>query len=154
MYAYYSGRMVKDTDEISVDKTFVADQSPLALEKAIRQIIAANNALERAQQTAFKPMISKPVVPVELKIVGILKRMENGGGKSTLKEILNDSVSLPDLIAIFLGVLELVKVKKIIIDESDDISDLPDGNLHGENTKFIINTNEDDIAESAGDVYN
>ena len=84
MYAYYSGRMVKDTDEISVDKTFVADQSPLALEKAIRQIIAANNALERAQQTAFKPMISKPVVPVELKIVGILKRMENGGGKSTL----------------------------------------------------------------------
>ena len=91
----------KDTDEISVDKTFVADQSPLTLEKAIRQIIAANNALERAQQTAFKPMISKPVVPVELKIVGILKRMDKGGGRSTLKEILEDSVSLPDLIAIF-----------------------------------------------------
>ncbi len=154
MYAYYSGRMVKDTDEISVDKTFVADQSPLSLEKAIRQIIAANNALERAQQTAFKPMISKPVVPVELKIVGILKRMDKGGGKSTLKEILNDSVSLPDLIAIFIGVLELIKVKKILIDESDDISDLPDGNLHGENTRFIINTNEEEIAAVASESYN
>ena len=154
MYAYYSGRMVKDTDEISVDKTFVADQSPLSLEKAIRQIIAANNALERAQQTAFKPMISKPVVPVELKIVGILKRMDTGGGKSTLKEILNDSVSLPDLIAIFIGVLELIKVKKILIDESDDISDLPDGNLHGENTRFIINTNEEEIATVASESYN
>ena len=29
MYAAYSGRMVKDTDEISVDKTFVADQDHL-----------------------------------------------------------------------------------------------------------------------------
>ena len=154
MYAYYSGRMVKDTDEISVDKTYVADQSPLALEKAIRQIIAANNALERAQQTAFKPMISKPVVPVELKIVGILKHMDKGGGKATLKDLLNDSVSLPDLIAIFIGVLELIKVKKILIDESDDVSDIPDGNLHGENTRFIINTNEEEIVESSGDVYN
>ena len=154
MFAYYSGRMVKDTDEISVDKTFVADQSPLALEKAIRQIIAANNALERAQQTAFKPMISKPVVPVELKIVGILKRMDKGGGKATLKDLLDDSVSLPDLIAIFIGVLELIKVKKILIDESDDVSDLPEGNLHGENTRFIINTNEDEVEESTGDVYN
>jgi segregation and condensation protein A len=154
MFAYYSGRMVKDTDEISVDKTFVADQSPLALEKAIRQIIAANNALERAQQTAFKPMISKPVVPVELKIVGILKRMDKGGGKATLRDLLDDSVSLPDLIAIFIGVLELIKVKKILIDESDDVSDLPEGNLHGENTRFIINTNEDEVEESTGDVYN
>lgn len=154
MYAYYSGRMIKDTDEISVDKTYVADQSPLVLEKAIRQIIAANNALERAQQTAFKPMISKPVVPVELKIVGILKRMEGGGGKATLSELLDDSVSLPDLIAIFIGVLELIKVKKILIDETDDSSELPDGNLHGESTRFIINTNEEEIVESTGDVYN
>ena len=154
MYAYYSGRMVKDTDEISVDKTFVADQSPLSLEKAIRQIIAANNALERAQQTAFKPMISKPVVPVELKIVGILKRMDKSGGRSTLKELLDDSVSLPDLIAIFIGVLELIKVKKILIDESDTVSELPEGNLHGENTRFIINTNEDEIVKEANESYN
>ena len=99
-------------------------------------------------------MISKPVVPVELKIVGILKRMENGGGKSSLRDILSDSVSLPDLIAIFIGVLELIKVKKILIDESDDVSDLPEGNLHGENTRFIINTNQAEIVESAGEVYN
>ena len=70
------------------------------------------------------------------------------------KDILSDSVSLPDLIAIFIGVLELIKVKKILIDESDDVSDLPDGNLHGENTRFIINTNEAEIVESAGEVYN
>ena len=99
-------------------------------------------------------MISKPVVPVELKIVGILKRMDRSGGKSSLKELLDDSVSLPDLIAIFIGVLELIKVKKILIDESDTDSELPEGNLHGENTKFIINTNEDEIVDAASESYN
>ena len=32
-YPKFSGRMVKDTDEISVDKTFVADQSVTSLSK-------------------------------------------------------------------------------------------------------------------------
>ncbi len=147
MYAYYSERMVKDTDEISVDKSYVADQSPLVLQQAIKRIIAYNNILERAQQTAFKPMISKPVVPVELKIVGILSRMNKGGGKATLDELLDDSVSLPDMIAIFIGVLELIKVRRILIDESEDEST---DNMHGENTRFIINTNEADIADTSG----
>ena len=153
LYAYYSGRLSKDTDEVSADKTFVADQSVLTLEKAVRQIIAYNNIMERAQKTTFKPMISKPVVPVEIKIVGILKRMDNGGGRSTLKELLSDSVSLPDMIAIFIGVLELIKIRKILIDESDTDSDLPDGNLHGESTRFIINTDESQIDGSAAESY-
>ena len=150
MYAYYNGRMVKDTDEISIDKSFVADQSPLVLRDAIKRIIAHNNILERAQKTTFKPMISKPIVPIELKIVGILNKMNKGGGKATLNELLSDSVSLPDLIAIFIGVLELIKVRKILIDDIDEGEE----NLHGENTKFIINTNETDIIDSVGETYN
>lgn len=153
MYAFYSGRMVKDTDEISIDKTFVADQDVQTLEKAVRRIIAYNNVMERAQKTTFKPMISKPIVPVEIKIVGILKRMDNSGGRSSLKEILSDSVSLPDMIAIFIGVLELIKVRKILIDESDDASDLPDGNLHGESTRFIINTDESKVEKIESENY-
>ena len=151
MYAYYSGRLVKDTDEISIDKTYVVDQSPLVLQQAIRRIIAYNNTLEKAQQTAFQPMISKPIVPVELKIVGILNRMNRSGGTATLSELLEDSVSLPDLIAIFIGVLELIKVRKIVIDESDND---PDDNFNSENTRFIINTNEAEVIESVGETYN
>ena len=109
--------------------------------------------MERAQKTTFKPMISKPIVPVEIKIVGILKRMDNSGGRSSLKEILSDSVSLPDMIAIFIGVLELIKVRKILIDESDDTSDLPDGNLHGESTRFIINTDESKVEKIESENY-
>ena len=38
-YPTYSGRMVKDTDEITVDKTFVADQSVTSLCLAVRRSI-------------------------------------------------------------------------------------------------------------------
>ena len=67
---------------------------------------------------------------------------------------MSDSVSLPDLIAIFIGVLELVKIRRILIDESAELSELPEGNLHGNTTRFIINADESSIADAAGDIYN
>ncbi len=142
LYAFYSGRMVKDTDEISVDKTFVHDQDVTALCAAVRRIIAYNNALERAANTAFTPMISKPIIPVEIKIVSILKNIEKRGVAS-LEELIIDEVSLPDLIASFLGVLELVKVRKILIADEIDTENA----LLNASTRFILNP-EDETEDS------
>ena len=142
LYAQYSGRMVKDTDEISVDKTYVADQHIEALCASMRRIVSYHENMEKIASTAFKPMISSPIVPVEVKIAGILHRMKNQHGKSSLRELLTDSVSLPDAIAIFIGVLELIKVRKILIDElpEDERSD----GIHDLNTHFKINEESDD----------
>ena len=143
LYAYYGGRMVKDTDEITVDKTYVHDQDVTALCTAVRRIIAYNNALEKAANTAFKPMISKPIIPVEIKIVSLLKTVERKGAAS-LEELLIEEVTLPDLIASFLGVLELIKVRKLLI--ADDINE--ENALLDASTRFILNTDEDTIEES------
>lgn len=140
LYAYYSGRMVKDTDEVTVDKTFVADQAPESLCLAVRRIIANTSADERNSTQVFTPMIRKPIVPVEVKIVGILKHIDEKKGRASLEDLLNDSVSLPDMIAIFIGVLELVKVRRLLIDgDTDDLG------THGINTKFTLNTDESTI---------
>ena len=147
MYAFYSGRMVKDTDEISVDKTFVADQDVTALCAAVRRIVAYNNALERAATTAFKPMISKPIIPVEVKIVSIIKAVQNRGA-ATLEDILIDEATLPDMIASFLGVLELIKVRKLIVADTIDGEWDKENALLNSKTRFIINENADDIEES------
>ena len=121
MYVAYSGRMVKDTDEISVDKTFVAEQNVEDLCTAARRIMDYNAIAERAKsKEPFTPMISKPIVPVEIKIVEILSQLEEKK-KSSLESLLMKSVSLPDMIAIFIGVLELIKVNRINIVESDDL---------------------------------
>ena len=117
-YETYVGRMVKDTDEISVDKTFVDDQQVTSLCAAVRRIIAYNEANDGKEKVVFSPMISKPIVPVEAKIVGILHRMKKKEW-TQMEELLSDSVSHADMIAIFLGVLELLKVRDILLDDED-----------------------------------
>ena len=143
LYAYHSARMVKDTDEISIDKTFVADQDVTALCAAVRRIIAYNNALEKAANTAFKPMISKPIIPVEIKIVSILKHMEKTEVAS-LEELIIGEATLPDLIASFLGVLELIKIRKLLI--ADDIDE--ENALLRSSTRLMLNTDDSTVEES------
>lgn len=136
LYKCFSGRTVKDTDEISVDKTFVADQDKETLYRAMRRIIDFNNAMENAAKTTFTPMISKPIVPVEHKIVQIIDRLTKKR-LQTLDELVQDSVSLPDMIAIFIGVLELVKTKRILLVEDADTSK----ESYGTDTLFTLNEN-------------
>lgn len=121
-YPRFSGRMVKDTDEISVDKTFVADQSVTSLCLAVRRIIAYREEHPTADKVTFTPMISTPIVPVEAKIVGILRHFERTE-RVSLASLIDDSVSLPDMIAIFLGVLELMKMRRLRLVDDGDVSD-------------------------------
>ena len=138
LYALYSGRMIKDTDEISPDRKFVADQEAVDLYAAIKRVIALNSAMERAEKTHFTPLIQKPVVSVELKIIGILERMSKKAA-STLGELLAGAESRADLVAAFIGILELVKVRRVLIaDEGKD--------EYGADTVLTLNPDVDDSA--------
>ena len=137
----YSGRLEKDTDEISVDKTFVLDQDIESLCLAVRRIVTYNENRPKIERSVFTPMISSPIVPVEVKITGILNKMSKKKATS-LKELLDESVSLPDMIAIFLGVLELIKIRKILIYNAE-------GTILGDDATFIINENSDDVEKDA-----
>ena len=139
-YPRFSGRMVKDTDEISVDKTFVADQSVTSLCLAVRRIIAYREEHPQADKVTFTPMIAKPIVPVEAKIVGILRHFEKKE-RVSMTALIEDAVSLPDMIAVFLGILELVKLRRIVLVERDDVSD----SVYGIDSEFIIG--EDPVAD-------
>ena len=134
LYQLFSGRMVKDTDEISVDTSYVADQQVTSLCAAVRRIIAANESRPKAEKQTFAPLVAKPIVPVDVKIVGILHHMSKRRDTS-MQELLHDAVSLNDMIAIFLGILELIKVRRILIEEDPDSYTV----IHGVDTKFVVN---------------
>ena len=142
MYSIFSARMTKDTDEISTDRTFVADQEVSDLYAAMRRIISLNEE-KPLQKLKFAPMISKPIVSVEVKIMGILRHLrtsfEETKKPTSLEELLADSTSRPDMIAIFLGVLELLKLQKILIarEESSD-------SILSAETTFVINDSKPD----------
>ncbi len=138
-YPRFINRMVKDTDEISVDKTFVADQSVTSLCLAVRRIIAYREEHPSAEKVTFTPMIASPIVPVEAKIVGILRHFE-ATERVSLHRLIEDAVSLPDMIAIFLGVLELIKMRRILLVESATASD----SVLGADTEFLMGDESDD----------
>ena len=141
LYPRFSGRLEKDTDEISIDRSFVPDQEVESLCAAVRRIITYNENRPKLERSVFTPMISSPIVPVEVKITGILNRMAKKE-RTTLRELLDDSVSLPDMIAIFLGVLELIKIRKILICDTEST-------ILSDEASFSINTNTDDIEKDA-----
>ena len=66
---------------------------------------------------------------------------------ATLRELLADAPSLADMIASFMGVLELIKVRKIIMEEYED----EENSVRGEDTRFFLNpdapTSEQEAAE-------
>lgn len=148
-YPTFSGRMIKDTDEISVDKTFVADQSVTSLCLAVRRIISYREEHPQADKVTFTPMIAKPIVPVEAKIVGILRHFEKKE-KVSMVDLIEDAVSLPDMIAVFLGILELVKLRRIVLVESDETL----GSVYGIDTEFMAGEDpapEDTTSEFSSD---
>ena len=148
-YPKFSGRMVKDTDEISVDKTFVADQSVTSLCLAVRRIISYREEHPQADKVTFTPMIAKPIVPVEAKIVGILRHFEIKE-KVSMTDLIEDAVSLPDMIAVFLGILELVKLRRIVLVESDTTV----GSVYDIDTEFIMGddpASEENASEFSSD---
>ena len=53
LYTTYSGRMIKDTDEISADKTEVSDESIEKLFAAMKHIIMQNTVIEKAEMTGY-----------------------------------------------------------------------------------------------------
>ncbi len=132
--------MVKDTDEISVDKSYVKDHDPELLRQAIRRICAYMEAVEEASE-AFTPMLSRRVVSVEAKIEGILKKMQNSG-RASLGELIGNEKTRQDIITAFIAILELIRIRRLLIDE--DISEDPEASdsVHGLDTTFILNTDE------------
>ena len=113
-YSIFSGRMVKDTDEISVDKTFVADHDPELLRIAMRRISAYMEAVEEASQ-AFTPMLGRRVVPVGAKIESILEQMQKSG-RSTLRELIANEATRQDVITAFIAILGRIRRLRLLID--------------------------------------
>ena len=119
-YKTYSGRFEKETDEISVDRTFVADQDVERLYAVMRRVLSEVRDTVEIAGKLVTPIVSKPIVSVELKILGIMKHFRDREKPSTLSELLMDANSRPEVIAIFIGVLELIKMKRLVLIENED----------------------------------
>ena len=116
LYEEYSGRMVKDNDEVPPEKGFPLGLDTSLLTRALNVLLVRFKASEVPTQTVFDPLIKHRAVSVEEKIDDILNVLDIQETAS-LFFLLKDAENRSDLLARFIGILELVKLQRIIITE-------------------------------------
>ena len=116
LYEEYSGRMVKDNDEVPPEKGFPLGLDVSLLTKALNVLLVRFKSSEQPPAAVFDPLIKHRVVSVEEKIDDILNILDIQETAS-LFFLLKDAENRSELLARFIGILELVKLQRIIITE-------------------------------------
>lgn len=116
----FSGRVAKDTDEVTPDSGRLEPQSAETLKRAM---LAVMRALDKTQvetinktlaEQPFEKILHAPIVPVAGKIFGVIRYLVKHG-ETLYTSILLTAETKSELIATFLAVLELIKKNRVTL---------------------------------------
>lgn len=154
LYDEYSSRYVKDTDEVPPEKGLPLDLDPDLLIKALNAVMRRIKVAqaERTPTELVNPLIKHKIVSVEEKIEEICALLEEQE-EASLFFLLKDADSRPELVARFMGILELIKIHRITITTVRYVEDVIEYEERGLEMKFKLNPNyvPGDITESEFD---
>ena len=140
LYKDYSGRFAKETDEIPPEKGFPLGLDPALLARAMQSILTRmREAEERSTEKLINPLVNRKTVSVERQIELIVARLQLLG-EATMFALLTDCEDRAELIASFLGILELIKLHRILLLEpTGDEPPPPNGQDDGLLLRFTMN---------------
>lgn len=125
LYRQYAGRMAKEEDEIPPEKGFPLGLDSQLLSHALHVMLNRLRTEEKAPTTLINPLIKSRVVSVEgciRHIVSVLEETE----EASLFFLLKDAPDKAELVASFMGLLELIKMRRILFCESGE-NEIEDG---------------------------
>lgn len=123
LYAAYSGRMAKDTDEIPPERGLPLGLNPSLLSAAMNKMLLRIREQEKAP-AMVNPLLKVKIVNVGDRMGRITAKLE-AEGEVTFFDLMKDFESRSELIASFMGILELIKIGRILFlleEEDDDIT--------------------------------
>lgn len=135
-YSEYSGRLAKDNEEIPAEKGFPLGLDAALLTKALNVMVNRLKQTNEVPTTLINPLIKRRVVSVEEQIEGIIEKLTLNESASFFY-LLKDAEDRSELLAAFMGILELIKIRRILFCEEDE--EAPFSIL----TKFRLNENYD-----------
>ena len=140
MYDDYSGRFVKGQDSVPPEKGLPLDLDPALLVKALNAVLRRIKVAEalRKPQDLVNPLIKHKIVSVEEKIEEICGLLEEHE-EASLFFLLKDADSRSELVARFMGVLELIKIQRIKITSIKVIEDVIEYEENGLEMMFALN---------------
>lgn len=122
MFERYGGRLAKETDEISPDKTYVADHDSELLYKAFMKVMTEIKVTDAEAKKRFEPLIRTKRVSVSSIVRNLARRLRNGR-KVSLGSFFRSAEDKSELVSMFLAMLELLKSGHLILNEADADSD-------------------------------
>lgn len=111
---------VRDPTPVDSGEEYKADYSPELLKSAYIQL--GNRVKRRRPPTTdeFKGVVGRPIVSVAARIVHVIRRLLKEG-KESFYAMFDDSTGRSEAVATFLALLELIKSKKVAIDDGDTV---------------------------------
>ena len=135
-YSEFSGRLAKDNEEIPAEKGFPLGLDAALLTKALNVMVTRLKQTNEVPTTLINPLIKRRVVSVEEQIDGIIEKLTLNENASFFY-LLKDAEDRSELLAAFMGILELIKIRRILFCDEDE--EAPFSIL----TKFRLNENYD-----------
>ena len=139
-YEEYSGRFVKGTDDIPPEKGLPLNLDSGMLIKALESVLKRMKVAEaqRHPTELVNPLIKHKVISVEEKIEEMCLLLEDQE-EASLFFLLKNSESRAELVARFMGVLELIKLRRILITTITVVEDVVEYNERGLEMMFKLN---------------
>ena len=155
LYEEFSSRYVKGTDDVPPEKGLPLNLDPALMIKALNSILKRMRIAEaeRKPTDLVNPLIKHHVVSVEEKIEEICALLEEHE-EASLFFLLKDAQDRAELVARFMGVLELIKIHRITITTVRFVEDVAEYDEYGLEMKFKLNPDyiPGDILESEFDI--
>ena len=121
MFALYGGRMAKEQDDISPDRSYVADHDADLLRAALHRVLTETRLTEETAKTAFEDIVHAPRIPVETIMHDLIRSLKSRRKKKIwLDGYFRDSADRSECVAKFIGILELLKFHIVALDEGDE----------------------------------
>lgn len=118
LYLQYSGRMAKENDDVPPEKGFPLGLDTALLTRALAAMAARFKTSEPEPQELVNPLIKSKIVSVKKMIAEVLELLEKRP-QASLFYLLKDATSKAELIARFMGILEMIKLQQVFICPSE-----------------------------------
>ncbi len=143
-YEEYSGRFVKGTDEVPPEKGLPLNLDAGMLIKALDSVLKRIKVAEAARKPSelVNPLIKHKIVSVEEKIDEMCLVLEEQG-EASMFFLLKNCESRSELVARFMGLLELIKMRRILITNVTVVEDVVEYNERGLEMMFTLNPEYD-----------
>lgn len=126
LYALYSGRMAKESEEIGVDVTYVAPQELDSLLAAFERIERRKKLYEMSHTEESEKNLVKiatgRVAPIHEKAFSLLRYMKKRNNTASFEELILRNETKTDMVATFIAILQLIRrgELKIRIDDPEN----------------------------------